>query len=108
MYRQVYQKTNSWFGTACFQCESLRYFVGKAAIKMAEQKSEIDIVGRFAGIEQAHTLQSKKSRFLMKDLCLWLTNTRSVAGEPQVVKGETKWKATRGKMLPVRQSTYRI
>lgn len=60
MYRQVYQKTNSWFGTACFQCESLRYFVGKAAIKMAEQKSEIDIVGRFAGIEQAHTLQSKK------------------------------------------------
>ena len=45
------------------QCESFRYLVGKAAIKMAAQKQDVDIVGRLEGIWQAYTLQSINRAF---------------------------------------------
>lgn len=62
MYRPAVPK-NEWLaGTANFSVKVCATLGEKAAIEMAAQKSDIDIVERFEGIGQAYTLQSKKRR----------------------------------------------
>jgi hypothetical protein len=58
--------------------------LGKKPLSRWPRKSDIEIMERLEGIEQGIYIAIKKEALLIKGLCLWLTNTRLFAGEPQM------------------------